>query len=191
MIRPYINLVKTKNICTKLNRTYARSIRQRYGLLIKGNRIKGQHWSIEEDIQLVKSLLKHKSQKNVEYISNISKSHLREAKVDQEINRHVDNINNHWRSSIMPLLLQYHLGTINTPWKYSLLEYLYVNRVMNFQEIDMKEIKKKFPWLNRYSASACFRGLSEYNSKVPLHDVAKIAMAKFKDKPGLCTTKTL
>ena len=173
------------NLCTKLNRTAPRSIKQRYGLLVKGNRIKGQHWSLEEDIQLVKSLLRHKSQKNVEYISNISKSHLREAKVDQEINRHLDNINNHWRSSIMPLLLQYHLGTINTPWKYSLLEYLYENRVMNFQEIDMKEIKNKFPWLNRYSASACFRGLSEYNSKVPLHEVAKVAMAKFKDKPAL------
>ena len=48
----------------------------------------------------------------------------------------------------------------------------------------MTVITNTFPWLNGTSVTGCFQGLAGYTAKIPLHEFAKIAMEKYKDKPA-------
>ena len=170
-----------KKLCLELNRSASSIIKRRYDTYLAKNRnsVK-QTWSAEEDMLLIDCLLPNKSMRNSDYVSSIKLKDLRESKADQKINRALDAISAHWRGNLLPLLLQYHQGTVNTPWKYQLLNYIYENKIMSSKELDPKKITKTFPWLNASSASACFRGLSAYNTKIPLHQVAKKSMKKYK-----------
>ena len=179
-----------KKLCSELNRSTTSNIKKRYDIYLDENRKspavkQNKNWSTEEDMILIDCLLPNKSMRNSDYVSSIKLKQLRESKVDQKINRVLDAISAHWRGSLSPLLLQYHQGTVNTPWKYQLLKYIYENKIMSAKELDPKKIKKSFPWLNASSASACFRGLKEYNTEKPLHEVAKIYMKRYKHKPAL------
>ena len=179
-----------KKLCTKLNRSTPSLVRKRYNNYLASENTKSsvkqsKNWSAEEDMLLIDSLLPNKSMRNPEYVSNIGLRYLRESKVDQKIDRALNAISAHWRGSLLPLLLQYHQGTVNTPWKYQLLKYIYENRIMSAKQLDPKNIKKSFPWINASSASACFRGLKEYNTEKPLHEVAKNSMKLYENKPAL------
>ena len=110
---------------------------------------------------------------------------IRDSKANEKINRSTDAITNHYYRALKPLLLQYHQGTINTPWKYSVLQYICEKEVMSPTELKkhITEINKIFPWLNLPLVSTCYAG-KKYDMKMPLHEYAKNAMKKHKDKPA-------
>jgi hypothetical protein len=170
-----------KNVTLKLNRKCVNTIAKKYTALTKGQSLFTGLWSLTEDEVLLESLFCGRKNAGIEEIKSLAYKDFELC--SEKLNRSKQNVSDHWRHILMPILLSYHYGTLHQPWRRDFFEYLIEKKVAGVQDIDYLEASSFFPEQSAISfvnSISCF-AKKQSKEKKPLFQIIEENLHSFKD----------
>ena len=152
-IKNYLTLTKGPPNCgilaQKLNRPYG-NIQHEVERIVKGiPNVKPSHFSIDEDIQIMKFGLGNKEPQNIEELNTICKrGMIKWTKIDS--NMPVYSCRSRWNYYIKPTLMAYLSGCLGQKWQKDFLLFVLETKPVHLSEVDFDKAQKLWPFVTRH-----------------------------------------
>lgn len=162
-----MNINEACSFCNE-NSTYKPKTSRRK---FKKLKTEGFVWTFDDDIELLKFVFAEKKPQNLEeFLSQCSSNNdkrIQWAKMENSAKRFTTSREHRWRLHIRPLIKSHFSGLLGQKWKKEFLLYVLQSKPAKKRNIDFKEAKKLWPFLQRYELNQLLENRD--NPFEPLH----------------------
>ena len=139
--------------------------------LLKLNPKKGQKFTIDEDMMIMKHLLGTKFPNEPNEILRICNAKKSWKELELEIQRDAASLQIRWSQYIYPTILSYLSGTVNLDWRKDFFQFIIDKKYVSIADIDRYFVAEKWPSISMTKLLRTTKSFSDHHGKrgLPLY----------------------